>query len=405
MAQSAPSLAAPTANERENARAALGDKAVEVYRTALKDGAAPALLVDALMELGRRREAKDIGLIARHVSSLDPHIASAAVDALKGYGRAGLKAVQSLDAALIDAQTRKQAMEMLLLDHVKACCRRDAAVNPYRFEYDTRLDELYSVDQPIDDLLLKLLRDSLPDIRQDIDGTRYYYYYGYQPQREQPFIEYGALAVAALARRNPDALDRELSEVTRSNQEDRGWYGWGNQRAPVTMELAVFFAKRGNSTMVDKLINDLQSMLRYQDARWAMPFHLQIAVLQSSALSEHSAALERLNGAIKALGLEPDQGLGYAQYLRARILMQLGEEGESLHALEESMEASGMPPVLVLVDSAFGKLKDERRYRDILRFCELRERLLPQGSRPWRKGEPDPVPEPEEDPAPIEEDE
>lgn len=383
----------------------MGDKAVEVYRTALKDGAAPALLVDALMELGRRREAKDIGLIARHVSSLDPHIASAAVDALKGYGRAGLKAVQSLDAALIDAQTRKQAMEMLLLDHVKACCRRDAAVNPYRFEYDTRLDELYSVDQPIDDLLLKLLRDSLPDIRQDIDGTRYYYYYGYQPQREQPFIEYGALAVAALARRNPDALDRELSEVTRSNQDDRGWYGWGNQRAPVTMELAVFFAKRGNTAMVDKLINDLQSMLRYQDARWAMPFHLQIAVLQSNALSEHSAALDRLNGAIKALGLEPDQGLGHAQYLRARILMQLGEEGASLHALEESMEASGMPPVLVLVDSAFDKLKAERRYRDVLRFCELRERLLPQGSRPWRKGEPDPVPEPEEDPAPIEEDE
>jgi len=403
-AQSDAGLAAPTAPQREAARAALGDKAVDAYRKALKSGGAPALLIDALIDLGRRRLPGDIGLIARHVSSLDPQISGAAVDALKGYGRAGLKAVQSLDGSVIDAQTRKQAIELLLLDHVKSCCRRDYAVNPLRLDYETRLDELYSVEQPIDDLLLKLLRDSLPDLRQDVDGTRNYYYYGYQVAREQPFIEYGALAVAALARRNPDALDRELGEIARVGQEERNWYGWGNNRASATLELAVFFARRGQTALVDKLINDLQSQLRYQDARWAMPIHLQIAVLQTSALKEHNAALERLNAAIKAIGLDPDQGIGLAQYLRARILMQLGEEGECLHALEEAMEASMQPPVLVLVDSAFKNIESERRYRDVLRFCELRERLLSPNSRPWRKGEPEPEPEIIEEPA-IEEDE
>lgn len=360
-------------------------------------------MIDALVELGRGRKAEDIGLIARHVSSLDPHISGAAVDALKGYGRAGLKAVQSLDGAVIDASTRKQALELLLLDHVKNCCRRDQAVNPLRLDYTSRLDELYSVNQPLDDLLLRLLRDSLPDLRQDVDGTRYYYY-GYQVAREQPFIEYGALAVAALARRNPEALERELGEIARVGQEERGWYGWGNQRAPVTLELGVFFARRGKTALVDKLINDLQSSLRYQDARWAMPMHLQIAALQSNALSEHNAALDRLNNAIKALGLEPDPNLGLAQYLRARILIQLGEEGESLYALEEAMEASPQPPVIALVDSAFAALEGEKRYRDVLRFCELRERLLHPNGRPWRKGIAEPEPEPEAEPEVIEED-
>ncbi|MBX3473808.1 MAG: hypothetical protein KF754_05455 [Planctomycetes bacterium] len=399
------SLASPTAIERETARAGMGDKALAIYRKALKDGAAPALLVDALMELGRKREGADIGLIARHVSSLDPHVSTAAVDALKGYGRAGLKAVQALDAATIDAQTRRQALDLLLLDHVKNCCRRDFSVNPLRLDYTARLDELYSVDLPLDDLLMKLLRDALPDIRQDIEGTRYYYYYGYQPVREQPFVEYGALAVAALARRRPESLEREMSELARVSNEDRGWYGYGNQRAPVTLELAAFFARRGQTALVDKLINDMQSMLRWQEGRYAVPFHLQLAALQSSALGEHSAALDRINAALKSVGLEPDQGVGYAHYLRARILLHLQEEGEALHALEDAMEASNSPPVLVMVDNAFDKLRTERRFRDVQRFCELREKLLPPQSRPWRKGEPEPEPEPEpEQPEPVEDD-
>lgn len=403
-AQSAAGLAAPTAVERESARAALGEGVLAVYRKALKEGAAPALLIDALLELGRRRESTDIGLIARHVSSLDPHIAGAAVEALKGYGRAGLKAVQALDSRLIDAQTRKEALELLLLDHVRSCCRRDASVNPLRLDYQSRLDELYSVEQPIDDLLMKLLRDSLPDIRQDIDGTRYNNY-NYMGVREQSFIEYGALAVAALARRRPEALERDMAELARVSTEDRGWYGYGNQRAPVTLELATFFARRGQTALVDKLLNDMQSMLRWQEGRHAIPFHVQLAVLQSCALGEHSAALERLNGALKSVGLEPDPGAGYAHYLKARILMQLEEDGEALHALEDAMESSSQPPVLVLVDDAFHKLTPERRFRDVQRFCELRERLLPAGSRPWRKGsaEPEPEPEPEESEA-IEED-
>jgi hypothetical protein len=399
----APTLSSPTAIERENARAQLGEGALDVYRKALRSGAAPALLIDALVELGRHRKPEDIGLIARHVSSLDPHISGAAVDALKGYGRAGLRAVQALGAAEIDAQTRKQVLELLLFDHIRACCRRDNAVNPLRLDYAARLDELYSVGQPLDDLLLKLLRDSLADMRQDIDGMRGYY--GYGPVREQPFIEYGALAVAALARRNPEALQRELGELARVSQDDRGWWGWGGQRAPATMELAAFFARRGSTALMDKILNDLQSQLRYQDPRWAIVIHVQIAAVQATALGEQASALDRLNSAIRATGLEPDQNQALAHYLRARILMSLNEEGAALHALEESMEASPSPPVLAIVDDAFAPLQAERRYRDVLRFCELRERLLPAALRPWRKGEPDPEPEPEPEPEDFDDDE
>lgn len=404
-AQEAAGLAAPTALERETARTELGDKVIPVYRKALKEGAAPALLVDALMELGRRRDQADIGLIARHVSSLDPHVSGAAIDALKVYGRAGLKAVQALDAKAIDAQTRKQALELLLQDHVKNCCRRDQAVNPFHFAYDGRIDELYSVDQPIDDLLLKLLRDSLPDIRADIDGTRYYYW-GYQARAEQPFIDYGGLAVAALAKRKPEALEREFGDLARVNQDDNQWYGWGNQRSSVTLELACFFAQRGQTALVDKLINDIQSMLRWQQANWGAPYHVQIAVLQHVALGEHNAALERLNGAISTMGLDPDPNVAFAHYLRARILLTLGEEGEALHAIEEAMEAADQPPLLVLVDGAFDKLRPERRFRNVQRLCELRERMAPAGARPWRKGEPEPEPDPDaQDPDTVNEDE
>jgi hypothetical protein len=96
-----------------------------------------------------------------------------------------------------------------------------------------------------------------------------------------------------------------------------------------------------------------------------------------------------------------EANLAQAHYLRARLLMTRGEEGAALRALEDSMESSENPPVIALVDGAFGKLAQERRFKDVLRFCTLRERVLPALSRPWRKE----APEPEEAEPAVEENE
>jgi hypothetical protein len=384
-------LRAPTARERESARDKLGDKVLPLYRAALKDGVSPALIIDALVELGRRKEARDIPLIARQVSALDPNISATAVDALKGYGRAGLKAVQALDASVIDAKTRKQAMDLLLLEHVRNACLRDMQVNPYRLDYATRFDELDSTGLPLDDVLLKLLREALPDIRTDLEGTRYWYG-GYYYQ--SAFIDYGALAVASLAKRKPEQLARETDELTRMVfNQPMYWYG-GRQRSPVTCELAVFFALRGLTTMIDKVMTEMENSVRWNNGgSYQAVVHMQIAMMQSAGLQEHDAALDRLATAIGMVPA-PDPALSQAHYLRARLLLARGEEGAALGALEDAMESSDRPPVIALVDNAFEKLGEERRFKDVLRFCTLRERVLPQIARPWRKdmqeADPDP---------------
>lgn len=397
-------LAAPTSIQRESARQRLGDAAPDAYRSILREGGPPALVTDALVELGRLRKAADIPLIARHVSALNPNIAATAVDALKGYGRAGLKAVQALDAALIDAKTRKQALELLLMDHVRKACVRDIQVNPYRLDYATRFEELDSVGLPLDELLLKLLREALPDIRSDFESMRYYYFDPYSVRTEAPFIQYGALAVAALVKRKPELLEREMEELKRLQIPDTSWYG-GRERSAVATELAVFFARRGHGVLIDKVIGDMQNTTRWGgNEQYTAPIQVKIAALQSQALDEHDAALERIGNAIQSLGLGPNPALGGAHYLRARLLIARGEEGAALNALEEAMESSDRPPVIALVDDAFALLRSERRYRDVLRFCELRQRTLPVTSRPWRKDMQEPDLEEEADPE-VEEDE
>lgn len=400
-------LAAPTAAEREDARQGLADGALPAYRAILKNGGPTALVIDAIVELGRNKATTDIALIARQVSALDPNISTTAVEALKGYGRAGLKAVQALDASLIDAKTRKQAVDLLLLEHVRNSCRRDMQVNPFRFDYAGRFDELDSTGVPLDEMLLRLLRESLPDIRSDLDGSRYRYY-GYSPYRtEQPFVDYGGLAVAALAKRQPAQLEREMAEVSRLQIAENYWYGGVNVRTPVTCELAVFFARRGQAGLLDRVINDMSSVMRWNDSPYYANIHLQIAALQAAGLGETDAALERVATAISMLGTRTqgyEAAVAGAHYLRARLLMARGEEGAALSSLEDAMDSSDRPPVIALVDDAFGALAAERRYKDVIRFCELRQRVLPVSARPWRKEMQEPEPDSEPDAA-VDEDE
>jgi hypothetical protein len=302
--------------------------------------------------------------------------------ALRTFGRDALKAVEGLSAVQVDAGTRKQVTERLLRDHIYNCCIRDVAVNPFYLEYEGRFDELYSVSQDVDELMFRMLRDSIGDIRDDISGNRYYYYWNYQ-SAERPFIDYGALAVAALARKHPDRLMREASELVEVEPNNDWWWGYSN-RAPVTIEMANFFARQGNTDVMDKIITDLENNSRWMQGSQTLGLHVRIAAMQMNALGEHEAALDRLNEHLKQSGSALSSTVSQAHYLRARILMHLKEDGAALHALEESMEASDTAMVLTLVDSSFKGLAGERRFQTVLNYCQLAARRLDSTQRPWQ---------------------
>ena len=76
-----------------------------------------------------------------------------------------------------------------------------------------------------------------------------------------------------------------------------------------------------------------------------------------------------------------------AQYFRARLLMKTGQQGAALNALVDAAEADDNPPLLMMVDDVFAPIRDERRYENIVRFCDLAARRMPELNRPWKKDE------------------
>jgi hypothetical protein len=338
--------------------------------------------VAALERVQVEKSPDDIGRIVKYIGDLDPSVAEAAMGALRTFGRDALKAVENLGATQVDAGTRKQVIERLLRDHIYNCCIRDVAINPFYLEYGGRFDELYSVSQDVDELMFRMLRDSIGDIRDDISGNRYYYYWNYQAT-ERPFIDYGALAIAALGRKHPERLMRETSELTEVDSNNDWWWGY-NQRAPATIEIANFFARQGNSAVMDKIITDLENSTRWMQGSQTLGLHIRIAAMQMNALGEYEAALDRLNEHLKQSGSALSSTVSQAHYLRARILMHLKEDGAALHALEESMEASDTAMVLTLVDSSFKPLAGERRFQTVLNYCQLAARRLDETQRPWQ---------------------
>jgi hypothetical protein len=376
-------LSSPSAIQREVAAAKLGkDKLLTYYRKLLDDGGGAVRVVAALERVQAEKSPDDIGRIVKYIGDLDPGVAEAAMGALRTYGRDALKAVENLAASQVDSATRKQVIERLLKDHIYKCCQRDLGINPFYLEYEGRFDELNSVSQDIDELMFRMLRDAIGDVRDDIAGTRYYYYWNYQ-SAERPFIDYGGLAVAALARKHPERLLRETTELTQVESNDDWWWGYSN-RAPVTIELANFFARNGNTAVMDKIITDLENNSRWMQGPQMLGLHLRIAAMQMNALGEHEAALDRLNEHLKQTGSALSSTVSQAHYLRARILMHLKEDGAALHALEESMEASDTAMVLTLVDSTFAALAGERRFQTVLNYCQLVSRRLDESQRPWQ---------------------
>lgn len=376
------SLDAPTATERAAAESRLsGEELLTLCRQRLDAGGSPSSVIRALDLVGRQRDGQDLARILKHIGDLEAAVATAAMDALRLQGSAALKALKALDEKAVDRTTRKQAIEQLLQDHVYTCCRRDLSINPFRLDFETRFQELYSVDEPVDDLLLKLLRDSRSDIRDDISGQRYYYGYGtFGPQRS--FLDVGGLAVAALARSMPEKLMTEMGELARTEREEGYYYGW-MQRSPVTMELAIFFARQGNAALCDRLISEMESSMRWGQPDQFARTHVQIAALQITALAEPAMGLERINDHIKNLAVD-GAASSQAHYLRAHVLMRLGEEGAALRALEDSMETSDFAMVMALVDTTFKPLASDRRFQAILRYCELASRRMDVSLRPWR---------------------
>lgn len=375
-------LHSPSAFERETAAAKLKDaELLAHYRQLLSDGGNTAQLISGLEELGREKDTSDIPLIVKYIGALDPSVAEAAMGALRAFGRDALKAVEDLDGSQVDNATKKQVIERLLMDHIEKACRRDLAINPYYLEYEGRLNELYSVGHEINDLMFRLLRDSISDIREDISGERYNYW-NRQYQMHRPFVEYGGLAVYALSKRDPERLMKEMGEL--AEVQPNSDYGWGYMnRTPVTIELATFFAHQGQTALMDKVISDLEGGNRWRQSNQTLALQVQIAGMQMVALGEYEAALDRLNENVKQAGAALSSAVSEAHYLRARILMKLNEEGAALHALEESMEASDAAMVITLVDDTFHGLKAERRYQAVLDYCRLASRRLDPAQRPW----------------------
>jgi hypothetical protein len=375
----------PVAAERAAAEAALSKEELHALcRQRLDKDASPAALIRALTVLGPERKPEDLPRILKYIGELDPSIALAAMDALRAFGTQALGALRELDDRQVDRVTRRQAVERLLEDHIVACCRRDQAINPFRLDFEGRFAELYSVDEDVDELMLKLLRESRGDIRDDISGWRNYYWYGYYtPTR--PFIEHGGLAVAALARSRAKELLTEFGDLASLEQDQNSYYyGWYQPRTPVTMELAIFFARQGKPALADRLIGEMEGSMRWGWMDRAGGVHVQIAALQVTALGEYTAALERINENMRNLDTDSATA-SQAHYLRARILIHLSEEGAALRALEDSMEAGDSVMVMALVDDAFKPLADDRRFQAILRYCELAARRLDQSLRPWRR--------------------
>ncbi len=394
----------PFAEER--ALAGLGQsraERLEAARAILRAGEPATQLASAIDTIVRARDKADIALIAPCAASLDPAVAMGASAALKAYGRDALAALEALAPQALDAPTRKKLREMLLRDHVQACCRRDRAINPLQLEYEARLDELDSINENLDVLLLSLLREALPDLRKDINGQYFNRRYYYLPTEdsEPAFIEYGALVIAALARRKPEVLKRETEGLMDQNAPPSYHNYWGQMRQSATRELACFLARNGQSAAAVKMVSDMESMLRYQpDPAYAAGVHLDVAAsMMSSGVKderkpgrfslaagpfEAAVIMEHIETALQAAGQSSLPVASQARYLKARLLIAQGDDGGALRELEESIEASDEPMLLLAVDGAFASLAEERRFQTLLQYTALIARRVDENARPFK---------------------
>ena len=91
---------APLAWKRDAALMANKKDLTARYRKALREGAGPAMLIDALEYLSEAKESDDIALIARYIVHIEPPVADAPMACRRADVRAALDAVE---AAHIDA--------------------------------------------------------------------------------------------------------------------------------------------------------------------------------------------------------------------------------------------------------------------------------------------------------------
>ncbi len=378
-------LDSPVAIDRANAEAALSKPELlahcrGVLAASTEQRNAPRV-VRALVLLGENKDNADVALIARFVGDLDSGVSSAATTALRAFGRDGLSALQKLSHDQIDALSRRKAIELLVHDHIRNCCIRDMAVNPLRLPFKARFTELDSLQIDLTDTMFKLVRQASGDIREDISSTRYYYYG--MPSESSGFLQWGGLVIAALAERHPAQLMQEMGDLAQLEAEQQNWW-WGyRQFSPVTLELATFFARQGKPALVDRLISDMESGNRGRGGGAELFIHVPIVALQTVALGDFKVALERLETVLRTAAAADDAMLSQAHYLRARILMQMNEQGEALYALEESMESSSSPMLLALVDDTFAALSSDRRFQAVIAYCRLSSRAAQAHARPY----------------------
>lgn len=380
----------PHADERMHALAALSRPELLAGCRALlaAEGSQAADLVLAIEVLGRERDKADISLIAPCIVHAEPEVAAAAMQALRGYGNSALKVIEALGADVIDAPTRKKAQEQLLKDHIYACCRRDQAVNPYQLDFESRFDELFSVQVDLLPIMLGLLRESLPVVRQDLGGVYFNrrYYYGWMPSNEPEFVSYGALAVAALGRRWPEVLRREVWDLVDTQFNSNSYYYGGQVREPVTREICYFFARNGRAEHLLKMVSDLDMSTRWtQDRGFTATVHCEIAACLMAGNGDLVQAAERLDSALELVEATGLPAASQARFLRARLRLTQGDESGALRDIEESVEASADPMLLISVDSAFKTLAAERRFQVVLSYLELVARRVPEPARPFKR--------------------
>ncbi len=397
----------PFADEREAARVSLTrEQRLQLCRAILKEGSPLSLVVDALDTVGEARDKADIALVAPYVSSIEPNVALAAMDALRGFGKDALAAVEALSSDVIDAPTRKIVREQLLRDHIYTCCMRDRAVNPLQLDYAARLDELFSIGLDMDGLMLSLLREAIPDLRQDLAGMYYnrrYFYYGAPPELGPQFVEYGALVVAALAKRKPALLKRETEGLIEKSPPQGYNYYYGQVRQPATRELCGFLALNGRSEPMLKMISDMEMTMRFQqDSGYIAGVHVDIAAAMLSGGVKDARApgpseaprgtfdiatiMEHIETAITLASASGLPVASQARYVKARLLVMQGDDGGALRELEESIEASDEPLLLLGVDAAFAELASERRFQTLLDYTALISRRVPESLRPFKAG-------------------
>ncbi|MHC4841401.1 MAG: hypothetical protein ACYTDT_10705 [Planctomycetota bacterium] len=379
-------LASPIASERSDALDDLGEEQRKHWRGVLDEGASAPHLVKALMFLEGLSKTEDIARIAKYVGDIDPFVSSTAASALRSFGRDAIQAVDAIPAGDLDPTVRKDLLDALLRDHIKRCCLRDMRLNPDRYSYEGRFDELFSVSHDIETLMYELVKNSRSTIAEDMDGRRNMYWR--TPSQSMPFVDYGGLVIAALGHRSPVRLAEELKEVKDMEFENQRWWWSSRQRASATTATAIFFAHQGETRLIDKLIGDMQKSFRNsRKAEDLAGIHIQIATLEYVALGDTDMALDRIDENISNMAQADSDKTTRAYYLRARIKMAIGEDGSALSDLEQGIESSSSACAILNVDGAFDTLTSERRFKTIKQYVELKTRRLPESERPWQSDE------------------